>query len=295
VREHFQDFNFQSATLEVIEQVAGIMGQYRRMGFVLTVRQVYYQLVARGLIENSLSSYKRIVNIVGNARLAGMLDWGLIEDRERPVHYPGHWDGASDIAQSAYHSFRVNRWKYQPWHVEVMCEKKALEGVLRPVCARLDVRFQANRGYSSLTAMYETGKRLERMVAGGKDVAILYFGDHDPSGMDMDRDIAERLSMFSRCRVEVERLALLMDQIEEMDIPENPAKLTDSRADGYIAQYGMSSWELDAMEPQTMADLVEGAILSFRDESIHAEAMDFEEEEKEKLSAFIQDNEDSTY
>lgn len=96
---------------------------------------------------------------------------------------------------------------------------------------------------------------------------MIYFGDHDPSGIDMTRDVLERLSLFSDITpIEVHRIALNMDQVEELNPPENPAKLTDSRASSYVAKFGDSSWELDAVEPAELARLVEAKVLEFRDE-----------------------------
>jgi hypothetical protein len=94
---------------------------------------------------------------------------------------------------------------------------------------------------------------------------ILHFGDHDPSGIDMTRDIGDRLRLFGAKRVDVRRLALNMDQVEQYDPPPNPAKETDSRFEGYRAEYGDESWELDALEPTTLAALVTAEVESIID------------------------------
>jgi len=289
MKEWFVDKGFRAETLDLIEQINDILDDYNSQGFVLSLRQLYYQLVSRDLIPNTIQDYKRIGNIVGDGRLAGLIDWEMIEDREREVVYPAHWTDAADIAMQAARQFRVDRWENQPRHVEVMVEKKALEGVLIPVCRDVDVRFTANRGYSSLSAMYEAGKRIQRAYDDQKDVYILYLGDHDPSGLDMDRDILGRLGLFSGIDLEVERLALLYSQIEQMRPPENPAKLTDSRAPGYIAQFGMSSWELDAIEPRTLAQLVRDAVIYLRDDDLWNETIAREEEERAKLMKAAQE------
>jgi hypothetical protein len=136
-----------------------------------------------------------------------------------------------------------------------MVEKQALEGVLIPVCREWDVPFTANKGYSSSSAMHEAGKRIYNRFREEKKVTIIYLGDHDPSGIDMTRDVEERLRLFAECSpddeftVNVQRVALNMDQVRAMHPPENPAKLTDSRANEYIRKFGHSSWELDASNP----------------------------------------------
>jgi hypothetical protein len=135
--------------------------------------------------------------------------------------------------------------------------------------------------------MYRAGKRIrEKHLYENKTVYVLYLGDHDPSGMDMDRDIFERLEMFGELSLEVERLALLMKQIETMDVPENPTKMSDSRAEGYVALFGDASWELDAVEPTELARLVTEAVTGLRDEDLWSEAKEREDEMRQELQDF---------
>ena len=185
----------------------------------------------------------------------------MIKDRGRECIINSHWDSPADIVRSAAYGFRIDHWTNQENYVEVMVEKQALEGVLVPVCTELDIPFTANKGYSSSSAMYEASKRYLRRQRAGKNLFVLYLGDHDPSGIDMTRDVSDRMKLFlddENC--EVQRLALNMEQIDELNPPENPAKLTDSRSDSYIAKYGTSSWELDAIEPKRLAEIVRRAV-----------------------------------
>ena len=287
MKELFVSKNFKDITLSTISQVNAILAEYRAQGYDLSLRQVYYQLVARDLLENSSRSYKRLGNIVSDGRLAGLIDWEMIVDRGRPVIFPSHWDSPADIVRAAADSFRIDKWEDQISHVEVMVEKQALEGILIPVCAELDIRFTANKGYSSQSSMYRAGKRMSRAITGGKDIFVLYLGDHDPSGLDMDRDILDRLSLFAEKTIwSVERLALTWDQIEEHEPPKNPAKLTDSRAKAYVLEFGDSSWELDALEPALLAELVRSAVHRIRDNDKWSEAIDRENEMKAELQKF---------
>ena len=212
----FVDHKFNRASLALIELSNGILNEYRRMGYRLSLRQLYYQLVARDYIPNSIKSYKRIGNLVSDARLAGLLDWDMIEDRNRQTIIPTAWTSPAQIVRAAAQQFRVDRWQGQPCYVEVMVEKDALSGILEPVCRDLHVRFTANKGYSSSSSMYEAGKRIYRaFFQESKNIHIFYLGDHDPSGIDMTRDIRERLELFSETIfVEVHRLALNYDQVE---------------------------------------------------------------------------------
>jgi hypothetical protein len=169
-----------------------------------------------------------------------------------------------------------------------MVEKDALSGVLEPVASELDIAITANKGYSSSSTMYEIGKRLARYVQQGKEITILYLGDHDPSGIDMTRDVQDRLETYGSLYqpLDVDRLALNWDQIEIWQPPENPAKETDSRFAAYMSQYGESSWELDAVEPVQLADLVRDAVIARRDDDLWDEAVEMESVMTEELRKF---------
>jgi hypothetical protein len=291
-KEKFVEHNFNAASLTLIDTANGILNEYRRMGYKLSLRQLYYQLVARDYIENSVKSYKRIGGLVSDARLAGLLDWNMIEDRNRETVIPASWTSPAQIVRVAASQFRVDRWMGQPCHVEVMVEKDALSGILEPVCRDLHVRFTANKGYSSSSAMYETGKRIANaIILGGRNVHVFYLGDHDPSGIDMTRDIRERLAMFSDRTIEIHRLALNYDQVEQWSPPENPAKETDSRYQAYADQFGESSWELDAVEPRTLADLVREGIEDLIDKDQWDEVMQEEERMRNELESFADEYE----
>lgn len=272
-REQFIEHKFNNASRALIGTCNAILEEYRAQGYRLSLRQLYYQLVARDYIPNSIKSYKRTGELVSNARLAGLLDWGMIEDRGREVVANPHWDSPAGIIRAAAQSFRIDRWDGQDNYVEVMVEKDALSGILLPVCQALDVRFCANKGYSSSSAMYFTAYRLISAINRGCNIHIIYLGDHDPSGIDMTRDIRERLELFTRRKVDlhVHRVALNYDQVEQWQPPENPAKESDSRYQAYADRFGESSWELDAVEPATLADLVREQVVELIDADVWEE------------------------
>ena len=290
MKQKFVERVFSRENAEKISVVNGILEEYRKMGFRLSLRQLYYQLVARDYIENSQRSYKNIGSLVSNARQAGLIDWDMIEDRGRETVFSPHWDSPAEIVEAAARQFRIDKWKDQIWHIEVMVEKDALSGVLEPVCRELDIRITANKGYSSSSTMYEIGQRLkDKCLLEGKLICVVYLGDHDPSGIDMTRDIEERLSLYSNLKdgmIEVERIALNYDQVELWQPPENPAKESDSRFESYRDRFGESSWELDAIEPRRLASLVREEVLSRRNETIWEGAVDAENAMREQLLAF---------
>jgi hypothetical protein len=287
--EWFRSTNFQAKTLKTIADVQDVLNEYAAMGFDLSLRQVHYRLVAQALWPNTDKAYKNLGNIIRKARDAGMLDWDMIVDRGRKTHWLGTWEDPSDIMYSVVRGFKIDKWTDQDWHVEVMVEKEALEGVLIPVCKELQVRLSPNKGYSSASMMYKTGQRLLEKSEEDKFITIIYLGDHDPSGLDMDNDIEQRLELYSNGVIDVVRVALTYDQIQQYQPPPNPTKMKDSRATAYVQRFGQVSWELDALEPRVMADLIRSAVLELRDEDLWDAQV---EREKEMLKVLrnVRDN-----
>lgn len=273
-------FSANSQTL--IDHANTIIAEYQAQGYRLTLRQLYYQFVSRDIIPNNMQSYKQLGSVINDARLAGLIDWNTIEDRTRNLHELPHWSRPSNIIAACADQFRIDKWKTQPTRVEVWIEKEALAGVFERVCDELQIPFFACRGYTSQSEMWAAGQRLQRTVKGGQKPIILHFGDHDPSGIDMTRDIIDRLQLFMG-GLELNRLALNMDQVDEYQPPPNPAKITDSRAAAYIDVYGQSSWELDALEPDVLAGLVRNFVAGVLDDGLWAEAVEAENEHRRLL------------
>jgi len=164
----------------------------------------------------------------------------------------------------------------------VWIEKDALVGVIERICAELDVPYFSCRGYTSQSEMWAASRRLADYMDDGQQPVILHLGDHDPSGKDMTRDITDRLNLFSH-GIDVDRLALNMDQIDQYDPPPNPAKITDARAEVYIAEFGKSSWELDALEPSVLSGLVRTAVATMRDDGLWDAAVEEEQTHRDQL------------
>lgn len=258
--EAYKQFKFNDGTLELIGTMNDIVREYIGHGFRLTVRQLYYQLVARDVVPNTIQSYKRVASILNDARVGGMVDWDIIEDRTREFVRRQRWESGSHILEAASNSYHMDMWGDQSSRVFVIIEKEALVGVLEPICKRLDVPVLAARGYPSGTVLREFA--LEDIVPSVRDqhIVVLHCGDHDPSGIDMTRDLEERISMFAYQDIELRRIALNMDQITTYNPPPNPAKTTDSRFAAYVERFGHESWELDALPPTDLSALVENQI-----------------------------------
>lgn len=268
--------------LRMIDRINAIIGEYQSQDYVLTVRQLYYQLVSRDVIENTVRSYKRIVDLVSQARLGGLLDWSAIEDRTRGLKSLSTWASPEEIVSACASQFRHDLWVSQDVRPEIWVEKEALAGVFDGIANELRVSYLSCRGYVSQSEMYVAASRIRRRQFAGQRTVILHFGDHDPSGIDMSRDLADRLKLMG-ASVEVRRLALNMDQIEEHDPPPNPAKEADARFAEYESEYGRESWELDALSPSILVGLARAAVLELRDERRWAHAASADEAARNQL------------
>jgi hypothetical protein len=281
-RKAFIDRKFNEKSRALITVCNAVIEEYQEQGLRLTLRQRYYQLVTKNVIPNVERSYKNLGSVVADARMAGEMDWDAIEDRVRRPRKASQWDSIPDLVDSALDAFRLPRWEGQDNYVELWVEKDALAGVLEPLAWDHHVTLMVNRGYSSASAMYESANRI-RYHGKGKDRRIIfYLGDHDPSGEDMVRDVRDRLNLFG-AGVEVEKLALTMEQVREYDPPPNPAKMSDSRAAAYVAEHGDESWEVDALPPNVLTQIITDAFDGVLDREKMQEVIEREEEGKEKL------------
>lgn len=289
MKRRYRDINLSPGSLAIVQRANQIIAEYQELGYVLTLRQLYYRFVAGGFIPNKDSEYDRLGSIIGKARYAGLVDWDAIEDRTRNLGANSHWDEPADIIDAAARGYAIDKWQDQDNLVEVWVEKEALAGIVSQVCRELDVNWMACRGYMSASEMRVAALRMieaERDEA--RNTIILHLGDHDPSGIDMTRDIQDRLREFCEAHGQagpaVRRIALNMDQVDAYQPPPNPAKLTDSRCAGYMARFGDESWELDALPPNDLADLIRNTVAEYRDDERFEAMRQREAEERENLT-----------
>jgi len=282
-KELFTEKNFATTSRTIISQANQIIDDYLAQGFTLTLRQLYYQFVARGLLPNKQTEYKRLGSIINDGRLAGLIDWEAIEDRTRNLQDVAKWAGPADIVDACASQYKEDLWIGQTQRPEVWIEKEALVGVIEPACLRYRVPYFACRGYSSQSEQYRAGKRFARWRRNGQTPVVLHLGDHDPSGVDMTRDNRDRLALFARHGVLVNRLALNMDQIEQYNPPPNPAKESDTRSPDYIDQFGESSWELDALDPPVIDRLIADALDAMINRRLWDSAKNREDDNKQLL------------
>lgn len=283
----YRAHRFKAAAQATIDQAQEIIAEMSEQGYVLTLRQLYYQFVRRNWIPNEEREYKRLGRIITDAREDGQVSWTAIEDRGRNCYGPNPEEDPAEVVDGVEHGLLFDLWARQDHYVEVWVEKQALEGVIARPCDRLHVPYMACKGYLSASEAWRAGLRFRSALDDDKRCVLVHLADHDPSGLDMTRDNGARLRLFaeSHAGVEVRRIALNMDQIQRYDPPPNPAKLTDSRARDYVREFGTSSWELDALEPSVLDSLITDTVDEYRDTDLWRETLEEQEEARRPLAA----------
>jgi hypothetical protein len=253
---------------------------------MLTLRALHYQLVAIGM-TNSMTHYKRVISAMIQARWDGLVAFDAFSDHEREMICDTKYEEtvlanevekAKESIEGWLNYYYKNRWENQPYYPEVFIEKKALQGVFKPICDRYYIALGACKGYPSLTFLNEAMQRFKMAERNGKIPVILYFGDYDPSGEDIPRSIKENIIQMGCESIEVRRISLLHEQVVAWNLPHAPAKESDSRT----AKWGgLGQVELDAVNPEKLQQLCKDAIASVFDENLHKELKIQEEKEKE--------------
>lgn len=286
------DVRLSKAGMKYLDGVNTIIEDFAKKGYMLTLRQLYYQLVKGNIIENESSSYRKLSKLLTDGRMAGYVDWDIIEDRLRKPQLPYSCDGIADALLDTAKQHRLNRMEGQPDYIEVWVEKDALSGILSKITREYHINLMVNRGFSSCTAMHDAYTRFAAQIEAGHKCVILYTGDHDPSGMCMHEDIESRLKTFGLDDIEVRRIALNIDQVHEYSLPENKlkkddtGKLKDSRGIVYKNKFGDKSWEVDALNPLV---LVRDEIESIIDKDQYSFLLERETREKTTLLKIAQE------
>lgn len=278
-------------TKALLTQILLVVEDYQKQGYRLTLRQLYYQLVVKNIFSNQQKNYAKLSQLLGEARMTGLCDWDVIEDRIRVPKFPNEWIGIPDAMETIINVYRRQRWDDQAEYVEVWIEKDALSGVLLPITNEYHVHLLVNRGYSSISAMHDSAIRFRRAEKNEKQCYLLYIGDLDPSGEDMVRDIDNRLKEFF-ASVTVEKIALNREQVDEYQLPSNPAKISDPRAQRYIEENGSESWEVDALPPNVLDALLRSKLDEHIDMDLYNLVIELEEKDKTEMRNFAKHKSD---
>ena len=273
---------------ERLKLIGGIIDAFSVKGYRLTLRQLYYQLVSRNIIPNQEKEYAKLGSLLTKGRMMGEIDWDALEDRVRKPYLPYQAEDKATALRDIIRQYRLPRQRGQENYLELWVEKDAISQIMRRVTSHYQINLMVNRGYSSTSAMYDARQRIQRAEdEEKKNPIILYLGDHDPSGLDMIRDVWERLRGLWTA-AEVVHIALTKEQIEKYDPPPNPAKVTDPRAGNYISEHGEVSWEVDALSPEVLEETIKEKIEERIDLDLFNEMLVEEEEDRKELEAIAE-------
>lgn len=296
MKEQFIEHKFQAKQRAMIDQINQIIDEIWKdgAGTKLTSRQVFYRFVGKGWCENEHRNYTKVCNLVRDGRETGLIDWDAIEDRTREINHQ-HFDDdprtyLTERMSSDY--YREDPWKWQKVRPVVAIEKEALVGLIEDLCDKYRVAYLAARGNGSTTLLYDLAQVLKEIVDVGQKPIVLYLGDHDPNGIDMERDLRERLSRFAGVAIEVRRLGLTMEQVRRYRLPPNriDKEKKDTRWPAYIKKFGTrDTWELDALEPDVITELVREGLKKVRNDKRHKVAEAAEEANSGLIDEFAEE------
>ncbi len=266
-------------TLILLEHIRQILEEYNPM----TLRQVYYQLVAKHVIDNKRSEYQKLSNTLVKGRQEGLIPWEFMEDRGRQPRAVSMWKDLLDFIDTVKTSYRKDVWTSQPVYIEVWLEKEALSGIFTDVTRQYGITLCVGRGYNSWSAYKDASLRFDEIE---KPVIILYFGDFDPSGEDIFRAIKDSLEFFGTSP-RIEKVALTAEDVIEYNLPPDFTKKTDSRTKSFIKEHGDIAVELDALPVKILQQKIRQAI----EDNIDLEALDsiqaIENSERKELASLF--------
>jgi len=265
-------------TMTILEASHSILAAHNPM----TVRQVYYQLISRQVIENNRSQYQAVSNALVQARQEGFIPWEWIEDRLRRPRAVSMWDDLGNFGNDVLSAYRRNVWTNQPYYLEVWLEKDALSGIFEGVLDPYGVTLNVGRGYDGWDSIHNASRRF----GDGDGKAILYFGDFDPSGEDMVRSLKERLNFFG-CKPEIAKCALTLDDVQRYNLPSDFTKASDTRQKAFVAKYGDLAVELDALPVDVLQSRIASEIKTRMNLNALAKLRELEDIEKDKLRLIL--------
>ena len=247
----------------------------------MTVRQVFYRLVSAGLIDKTEAAYKMVVRLLGVMRREGQLPFSWIADSTRWQRVPQTYSSLDDALEDMQTYYRRNLWDNQNAYVEIWLEKEALAGVIYQASAKWHVPLMVTRGYPSLSYLATAA---ETMQAQDRPCYLYYFGDLDPSGVDIPRKIEYDLREFAPdADIHFRRVAVTREQVEEMGLQTRPTKTTDTRSKNFKGE----SVEVDAIPPAKLREMVTELIQAHIDSDQLERLQNVEAAERATLASIV--------
>lgn len=263
-------------TTALIDAAISILAEQNPM----TIRQLFYRLVSKSRVPNSLASYQMVSRIMTKCRDDGRCPFEWIADRSRPVYAATGFDDAVEYAATMRDGYRKNLWATQPEHVEVWVEKDAIIGSIEDVCNELGVTIRVGRGYWSTTAAHGIAKIFASI---DKPITVFYCGDHDPSGQNIQSELYARIQEYGSGDFVMERLAISKDDITEFNLPPLPVKSSDPRASQFVRTHGNECVELDALPPTELRRRIQETVEQHIDDELWEAAKEIEKKEKSRI------------
>jgi hypothetical protein len=260
-----------------------------------TSREIFYKLVSFGVLRLDDLDYRRLTHQLTRARERGEIPWEWIEDHSREVHgLNGRGDTSArdyierQIEDLDFDGFEIDRWREQPKRVVVILEKDAAVNTVERICCEYGVLLYVLRGFSSSTYTHEIAEQFQEYADDDKTIHVLYLGDHDPSGVVIERSAKETIERYLdddtiKIKIEWERLAVLKADGKELKLLKNPTKEKDSRAAGFTEEFGAGCYELEAVDSEIIQQRLEDAIKRQIDKPLW-EALDEVEEQQSELA-----------
>jgi hypothetical protein len=274
-------------TTKFIEVARAILERQRPM----TIRQLFYQMVGLtdatkgeiGGFGNNQNDYRRVSRMMTKARHDKRIPWSWIVDRSRPTYEPQVWGDLAGYLNSVKHSYRKDYWINQSVHCEVWSEKDAVIGSIEDVTSELGVIVRVGRGFQSSTRVREIASLFNQI---SKPKIVLYLGDFDSSGMDIERDVRRRVCRYTRS-FEMRRLAIFGEDIRKFKLPPQCIKPEDPRAGSFRNEHGEQCVELDALPPSELRLRIRKAVTSVIDKTAWDRALATEKVELSSIDDFV--------
>lgn len=247
---------------------------------VMTVRQIFYALVSRGIVpKDENRGYRPVQRQVLELRKTGLLPWGFIADGTRWQRKPETWGSVEDATRTLARTYRRDLWRTQHKRIEIWLEKDALAGVVVGETDAWDVALMVSRGVSSATFVQAAAEAANEAGRHGTMTLIYTLFDFDAGGARAKKMIRDYFDLYADYPVQIIDLAVSEWQIGAWELPTRPAKKSDPQA----KTWGDVAVELDAIDPDRLRDLVRGAIVGNIDKAAWTMQQAYEQDERQIL------------
>lgn len=245
----------------------------------ITIRHLFYRLVSQKLLAKDEKEYKKLGTYLMKWRRSGELPWSAFADNTRWYYGNVGYSGIEAALINTRDTYRRNLWATQDAFVEIWCEKDAIASILLDEAISFGVQVFPLRGFTSGSALHNAADSFKTQINAGKTIYVYYFGDYDPSGIEIDKSAVRNLHEDHGVEVNFERIAVTPDHIKSLNLPTRPPKLTDTRTKNFKGE----SVEIDALRMPILKGMVRQCIVQHIDQAEWDMQLRIEEQEKSLL------------